>query len=182
MELLIPALLAGILLVGLMARQSRRGALVPLKFNTQLALGALANDVAVEVTAIAALEQDFDIVSTHLLMGLRENTINEGPIEVGFAASDYTVAEIVEALDASPLRNAGVEMERSRRKVRSYGQFRGGTEDEEINDGLTVKRKMFLRISSGQVTGSVFAVNRSGSTLTTGAIVEVAGVHWGRWK
>ncbi len=155
---------------------------MPLKFNTQLALLTLANDVAVEVTAIPALEQDFEIISTHLLMNLREATPTEGPIEVGFAASDYTVGEIVEALDASPLRNAGVEMERSRRKVRSYGSFKGQLAQEELNDGLFVKRKMYLSISAGQVTGSVFAVNRSGSALAGGTILEISGIHWGRWK
>ncbi len=163
-----------------MARKSRP--LVPLKFQVQLTLLALANDTAKIVAAIPAIEQDFDIISTHLLVALRENTPSEGPLEFGFAASDYSVTEIVEALDATPLRNAGVEMERSRRKVRSYGQFAGLLADEVPNDGLAIRKKMFLRISAGMSTGNVWAVNRSGSTLTTGTIIEVSGVHWGRWK
>ncbi len=160
----------------------RRGALVPLKFQVQLALLTLGNDVALEIGAIPAIQQDFDIVTTHLLVGRREGTDGEGPIEFGFAASDYTVAEIVEALDATPLRNAGTEMEKSRRKVRSYGQFSGSGTQESVNDGLFVKRKMFLRIAAGMTTGNVFFVNRSGSALTTGTIMEVSGIHWGRWK
>ncbi len=167
-----------------MARKPRRRRqpLVPLKFQVQLALSTLGNDTALEVGCIPALQQDFDVISTDLIAALREQTAGEGPIEFGLAASDYTVAEIVEALDATPLRQVSVEMERSKRRVRSYGQFAGLVTEETMNDGNPVRRKMFLRVAAGMTTANVFVVNRSGSTLTTGTILEISGTHWGRWK
>ncbi len=156
--------------------------MVPLKFNIQIAMSTIGNDVAVRGPAIAAMEQDFDIITTHLTVGIREATVDEGPIEIGFAQDNYTAAEIVEALDASPLSQYGTAMERSNRKVRSYGYITVDTTDAELNEGMVVKRKMFLRVAAGQQTGNTFAVNRSGSTLTTGMIVEITGVHWGYWK
>ncbi len=164
----------------LMARRSR--SLVPLRFQVQLALSTLGNDTALLVGMIPAIQQDFDIITTHLLVAMREHTAGEGPVEFGMAASDYTTTEVVECLDATPLRNSGVEMERSRRKVRTYGQISGAAADEVPNDGLPIKRRMFLRIAAGMTTGNFFAVNRSGSALTTGSILEITGVHWGRWK
>ncbi len=90
---------------------------MPLKFNIQIALATIGNDVAVRGPTIAALEQDFDIITTHMTVAVREQTAAEGPLEVGFAQDNYSAAEIVEALDASPLSQYGTAMERSNRKV-----------------------------------------------------------------
>ncbi len=167
----------------LMPRARRgRGSLVPVKFQVQLALGAIAQDAGVIISTTAVLQQGFDIITTHLNLTLRGNTAGEGPIDVGIAAGQaYTIAEIIEALDASPLRASGVEMERSQRKVRLYGAFDGLATDEKMNDGLTIKRKMFMRGLIGQTPSQLWAVNR-GPARTTGAIIECSGVHWGRWK
>ncbi len=165
-------------------KRNRRGSLVPLKFNMSVTLGALVDNIAVEQVTVDSLEQDFDIVSTDLLASIRNHTAAEGPLDFGLAQQGYTVTEIVECLDASPLSQYGPEMERSRRKVRVYGRFDGQSTEEEVNDGEPIRKKMFLKAfgHSTFAAASVWVVNRSGATLTTGTILEVQGTHWGRWK
>ncbi len=165
-------------------RNSRRRGLVPLKFNAEVALGTLGADVATSVATVAALEQDFDIVSTDLTCSIANHTAGEGPLDFGLQQHDYTLAEVVEALDASPRSQYGTEYERSLRKVRHYGRFSGEGTDETVNDGEPIRKKMFLRAFAGQndEAARVYIVNRSGGGLTTGTILEIQGTHWGRWK
>ncbi len=173
-----------VLLAAKHGRRSRRrqAPLVPVKWQIQIALGTLADNTALLAAATAAFQQGFDIITTHVMWSIRDvSSGGEGPIEVGIAGNDYSVAEIVEALDASPLRNSGVEMERSRRKVRLAGAFPGGVGDDVLNDGKPIKSKMFIRAPVGQAPLNVWVVNRSGAPLTTGAVIEATGVCWGRW-
>ncbi len=165
-------------------RRRRRGSLVLIRFDVQVALGTLADNVAVEIVTVDSLEQDFDIVSTDLVCAIRNHTANEGPLDFGLAQQGYTVTEIVECLDASPLSQYGPEMERSRRKVRLYGRFAGNETEETVNDGEPIRKRMFLKAfgHSTFAAASVWIVNRSGATLTTGCILEATGTHWGRWK
>ncbi len=160
----------------------RRMPLQPIKFNVELALGTLGGNAAVATPTVDSLEQDFHIVSTDLLCSIRGHTAGEGPIDFGLQAQGYTVAEVVECLDASPLSQYGPEQERSKRRVRVYGRFDGGTVVEEVNDGKPIRKKMFLRAfgHSTFAAARVFAVNR-GSALTTGTVLEIQGTHWGRW-
>ncbi len=165
-------------------RRGRRRSLVPIKFQTQITLGSLANDVAVSVATVDSLEQDFDIVSTHCTFAMRAHTAGEGPIDVGLAEQGYSVAEIVEAVDASPLSQYGTANERSNRRVRLMGTFAGNDANEVLNDGEKIKQRLFLRAfaHSTFAVARVWAINRRGSPLTTGSVIEVTGVHWGRWK
>ncbi len=165
-----------------MARKRRSRPLTPVRFTGQILLGTLANETVSLTPVGAVLEQDFDVVSTDLTVAMRDHTANEGPIDCGIAAEDYTVTEIGECLNAQPLRAVSAEMERSRRRVRTYGIFDGEGPDEKLNDGLVIRRKMFLRAPAGQVTANFWARNRSNANLTTGTAIEFAGVHWGRWR
>ena len=158
--------------------------LQPINFAATVSLGTLVSGVAVEVVTVDSLEQDFHIVSTDLLCSIRDHTAGEGPLDFGLAQQGYTVTEIVECLDASPLSQYGPEMERSRRKVRVYGRFDGNDTDEEVNDGEPIRKKMFLRAfgHSTFAAALVWVVNRSGATLTTGTVLNIQGTHWGCWQ
>ncbi len=162
----------------------RRKSLVPIKFTTQLALGTLADETVVSVATVDSLEQDFDIVSTDLTCATRNHTANEGPIDFGLQEQGYSVTEVAEALDASPLSQYGPANERSNRKVRLYGTFSGDATEEAINDGEPIRKKMFLKAfgHSTFAAARVWVRNRSGAALTTGTVVEIQGTHWGRWK
>ncbi len=157
--------------------------LQPIKFVTTLNLATLASNTALTTPTVDSLEQDFHIVSTDLLCSLAEMTINEGPLDFGLAEQGYTAAEIVECLDASPLSQYGPEMERSKRRVRLYGRFPGDAISQEVNDGESIRRKMFLRTfgTSNFAAARVFIVNRDSNPLTTGGILKISGTHWGRW-
>ncbi len=164
--------------------RGRRAALVPLKFTISVNLSTLAANAAILADTVAGLLQDFDVVSTDLTAVLRNHTAGEGPIDFGLNAQQYDAAEVVEALDASPLSQYGTAQERSNRRVRHYGTFSGSQTEEEVNDGEPIRRKMFLRAVGGTSTpvAQVWIRNLSGATLTTGSSVSVQGTHWGRWK
>ncbi len=166
------------------AKRRRSRPLVPLKFTTELGLGTLAANTVVTTSTIPALEHDFDVISTDLTVIPRGGTAGDGPVEFGLGMVDYTVAEIQEALDASPVSPYGPEMERSRRKIRHYGTIGDigvGVEDP-VNDGLPIRRKMFLRVPAGKSPAEVWFRNTDSVALTTGSVMEIKGVHWGRWK
>ncbi len=176
------AVLLLLVLVAAAKRRRRSRPLVPIKFSTEVGLGTLATDTGLTTVSTGALEHDFNIVSTDLTVNMRDHTAGEGPIEFGLAMVDYTAAEIVEALDASPLGPYGPEMERSRRKVRHYASFDGSAAFAEVNDGKPIRRKMFLRVPAGKSAADVWFINRDPAALTTGTVMEITGVHWGRWQ
>ncbi len=159
----------------------RRKPLQPVKFETAIALSTLANDTVITAAALT-LAQDFDIISTDMTITIDGLTEGEGPIDVGLADSVYSVAEIREWINAEPTREYGVAMEQSKRRCRVYGTFSGDDSGETLNDGLKIRRKMFIRGISGNPIADVWANNNSGATLTTGAVVSFQGTHWGRWK
>jgi len=165
----------------LAAKRGRNRALVPIKFNLELDLASLATDTVTTGVTTGNLDNDFDVISTDLLCNMRDQTVAQGPVQFGLAMSDYTGPEILECLDATPLGPYGPEMERSRRKVRIYGSFPSEEADESVNDGVAIRRKMFLRVAAGKAAADVWVVQRSGGNKTAG-ILEVQGVHWGRWR
>ncbi len=155
---------------------------MPVRFTGQILLGTLANETVLLGPTQTALEQDFHVISTDLTLSIRDHTATEGPIDCGLAAEDYNATEVGECLNAQPLRSSGAEMERSRRKVRTYGIFSGLGTDETLNDGRPIRRKMFLHVPAGQSSANVWVRNRSNGNLTTGTALEFSGVHWGRWQ
>ncbi len=163
---------------------AKRRALQPVKFQAELALGTLGNGTVISVATVAALEQDFDIISTDLSVSMRDHTAGEGPVEFGLAEQGYSVTEIAEALDASPLSQYGTAWERSKRKVRLYATFDGLLSEETVNDGLPLRKRMFLKAfaHSTFAAARVWVRNGSGAALTTGTVIEIQGTHWGRWK
>ncbi len=176
------AIAAIAVIIGMAFMAKHRGrALVPIKFSVAVPLSTLTDGTVVTGPTVS-LQQDFHVISTHMVISIQGLTEGEGPIDVGLAAGLYTVAEIAEAVDASPTSQYGPEQERAQRKVRQYGTFAGNDTEEVLNDGVKVRRKMFLRGAGGTDLADCWARNNSGSTLTTGAIVDFTGVHWGRWK
>jgi len=172
------AVLAMIVMI-IMARKSR--ALVPVKFETAIALSTLANDTVISAIALT-LTQDFDVISTDMTISIAGLTEGEGPIDVGLSDSVYTVAEIREWIDASPTQQYGAEAEQSARRCRLFGTFSGDNAAETLNDGLPIRKRMFIRGINGQPIADVWANNNSGGTLTTGGVISIQGTHWGRWK
>ncbi len=146
----------------------------------KLTLSTLADATAIKTTILDNVDDVF-WYSSQLKWGLLGGTAGEGPIIVGLLDNAYSVAEIIEALDASPVgRSDRVALERSRRSVRNIGQFSGLVTDEVLNDGKPVYNKTLIRMSNASAFAA-FAMNRSGSALTGGQIISFDGVLTGYW-
>ncbi len=113
---------------------------------------------------------------------MRDHTGSEGPIIVGIAHGDYTVAEVQENLGLTGMEdpNDMVAKEQGYRKVRSAGDFSGLNTDEVLNDGKPIRTTGKFMITTGG-TLQFWAWNRSGATLTTGSAISIAGKLYGRW-
>jgi len=151
------------------------------KVTATLSLGALTSGTVV-AAALLDLVQDAYLISTDLSWSIGDNTAGEGSIQVGLANSVLSVAEIVEALDASPnAQDDRVAIERSNRPVRHTGQFPGAVEGEVLNNGDLLRTKLKMVVTSARDL-QVWARNTSGATLTTGGIVRALGKVYGNWK
>ena len=163
-----------------MARK-RQSNFVTLKVDRFLTLSTLADNIALD-GALLDLNDDLVVISADLSWAIRGGTAGEGPIEVGLSSSAYSVTQITEAIDASPSNRADeVALERTRRRVRSVGQFPVTAGEEVLFDGAFKRaRKLYWKFAS-DVDLNIWAVNRSGATLTTGMIVHVTGRVYARW-
>ncbi len=163
---------------------SRRGRsnFVVLKVNTTFTLGALA-DNTIQEAALIDITGEMTLIGADLTWTLRDLTPGEGPVQVGLNHSIYNAAEIVEALDASPrFRGDMLALEKNSRKVREIGAFSGLAEAEVLNNGLPVRTsKMYWKFEQ-DTEPEIWAMNRSGSTLTTGSRINVTGVLYARWN
>ncbi len=159
----------------------KRSNMVYLPFDVTQVLGTLANDTAA-TTALQTLTQDFDIYGVKASVTITGATVGEGPIEVGWMLATITGAQLLENRDASPTSQYDVAAnEQSRRKVRVFGSSSGEANDN-LNDGKSIWKKMFLRIPAGTALADIWVLNRSGAALTTGQVVHAQGSVIGRWK
>lgn len=155
--------------------------LVTLKQEDSITLGTLANNTIVLQTVPFAIKQNFYCVSMDIWADIRGLTTGETPIKIGVASADLTNVEISEALDATQ-NDPGDEIakERGRRPVRTIGRFSGSGASIGMNDGeatrTKVRRKFFEDL--GMV---IWAQNKTGATLTTGALVSFQVNYYGFW-
>ncbi len=162
-------------------RKRSRKNFVALPVSAQLTLGTLAANTVLTANLIATLTEDLFVISADLTWALLAHTAGEGPIEVGVAHGDLSVAEILEAVAAAPTGPGDIiQNERSHRPVRQSGAFPGLNTDEVIAQGSKVRTRCKFLVSDG-VAFNAYALNRSGGTLTTGALVRVSGNLYGRW-
>ncbi len=165
-----------------MARKSRRRRnFVTIPFNASLTLGALADETVLSGAAFT-LGEDAYLISADLAIAVSGHSVNEGPYEVGVAHGDLTDAEILEAFNAEVTDPDDIiAKERARRPVRRYGQFSGQLANESLGDHLPIRKKMKFSLGDGH-TFDVWACNRSGSTFTSGIIIQFSGNLYARWQ
>lgn len=160
--------------------RNRKG-FVAIPVSQQLTLSTLASNTVIAADLIASLTEDLFVISADLMVSLLNQTFSEGPIQVGLAHGDLSVAEIGENLNANVTGPDDIiQMERARRPVRKIGMFSGVAGDITLNDGKSLRTKVKFTIGDGNAL-AVWAVNRSGATLTTGTLVRFDGVIYGRW-
>ncbi len=167
-----------------MAKGRRRRPLVTIPHTDVITLSTLANNIVIKESNALDLNEDFFCVSMDITASLRGGTAGEGPIKIGWANDDLSVAEIAEALAAAPLGPASIiERERARRPVRMIGQFTGLSTNEELNDGVTLRVKVRRLFSSGANKAlTMWAQNRTGAGLTGGQVVSLDYRLYGFWR
>ncbi len=137
--------------------------------------------VAVLQNAIASLGEDFFLVSADLAVASRGHAQGEGPLQVGVAHGDLTVTEIKECIESDNSDpNNIIQKERSRRPVRTVGYLRQDVDPALIGDGQMQRVRCKFMVGDGKAI-NVWASNRSGAALTTGTVVHIDGVLFGRW-
>ncbi len=152
------------------------------KDSPQNGLSTLASD-AVKLATAPTLSQDVLILSVDTIHAIRDLTPGEGPIEFGVADASLSTTEIAECLDASPAHKNDVPaVEQAARKVRSIGMFGGELAHEKFNEGRPRRVKLNWRVPASQSFPNFWVRNRSGATLTTGAIVELNNRFYCIWK
>ncbi len=143
----------------------------------ELALVTLGTDTALTKDLVGTSQSSFRLISTNLSWTLTGLTGGDGPIVVGFAHSDYTVAEIKEALTAAVAIDKGdkIAQEQAGRLVRVVGTMNDGV--QALNDGKPVKTRLNWLIGIGD-TVKIFAWNDGTGSLTTGAFLNAMGDLW----
>ncbi len=124
------------------------------------------------------------IVAMYTMSAFTKST-GDGPIMVGIAHSDYTVAEIEQWIESTGSWNEGdqVSQEIGKRKIRQVGIFENPVDEAasvRLNDGKAVKTKLNWILLQGQ-TLAVWGYNLGSSPLaTTAPIVAIQG-HANLW-
>jgi len=161
------------------ARRNRRDFAV-MKFDAVIPMSTAA-DNAILTQALQTLAQDFDVKSIDVMVSLTDLTAGEGPIEVGWAQSVLTGTQILECLDAQPTSQLDVTAnEQQKRRVRAFGLL--SEANGELNEGRPFRSRMSLHCPNGVALADVWAVNRGGAQLTTGAQLHFHGNLYGHWK
>ncbi len=165
---------------GAKRRRSNRN-FVALPVNDGITLATLADNAVIKNTSPAILTEDLYMISTEIVVSLQGITVGEGAIIFGMADNDLTVAEIAENLTTDQLDpNDIIARERARRPVRVLGIFSAEVANRALNSGMPLKKR--IKLTFGSAKGfCFFAFNRSGASLTTGAVISIDGVLYGRW-
>ncbi len=162
-------------------RRNRKN-FVALNFNIGgIALGTLGDDVVISGNIIT-MGEDFFALSVDALITIKNMTVGEGPIHVGFAHSDLSNTEIGEALSAN-LSDPDdiIAKERNRRPVRRAGIFPVMQATERLDDGRMLRTRLKFSIGDAHAL-ALWARNESGAALTTGSSMDCTGVIFGRWQ
>ncbi len=155
--------------------KGRRGPLKVVRTQNAMALATLGSEVVIKSDHNSVDNKQF-LLSVTGTYSLRDHTPAEGPIMIGWAHGDYTVAEIAESIQITGDWDSGnqIAQERSHRKIRIVGTFSGLETDETLNDGKAIKTSLKFNIENLQFI-SLWAMNRSGAALTTGSDIVFDG-------
>ncbi len=157
-----------------MAKRKGRGMgrYIPGSIEENAPLGTLAGNTAVLIPTQVVTERTLvsSIQATYALAGMTAGD-NIGPIEVGVAHSDYSLAEVEEFLERS---NSWAEAdlparEISSRKIRRIGMFEVPAsvgESVSLFDGRITKTKLNWIVNAGQGL-NFYAYNAGGQALAT---------------
>jgi len=161
----------------------RKSRLVTIPFDGQLAMGAAADQAVVKQDMVTTLGEDLFVISVDVACDINGKTAGEGPINIGMAHDDLSVAEIAEALEADLTDPDDIiAKERARRPVRAFGKFSGGQIVAEVwNEGREQRVPIRWSVGDGH-TLSFYGRNNTGAQMNTGALINFTGRIYGRWQ
>ncbi len=150
------------------------------RVSPSLALATLAANTALTAGMSAAAQSTYRCISiTATWSEVAQIAQTGGPFTVGYAHSDYSVAEIKEAIESASAIDQGdkIAQERANRLVRIVGVLDAGNEGvSTLNDGRPIKTRLNWLIAIGDIV-NMFAYN-DGTVAVTGAVVKVTGDMW----
>lgn len=153
-----------------------------IKFDFERTLTTLASDALTSINVLSNnMARPCYAISIDTWWGKTGSTVGQGPLEVGFAHSDLSTAEVDECLLAEP-NSPGeiIERERSTRPVRIAGLFSGFDTAEALNDGKPMRTKLGFTLDEDQNV-LMWVKNLSEVTLTTGGVIRGIGKLYVRW-
>ncbi len=164
------------------SRRRRNSNFFAYPLNTTHPLGTLAAGVITSAAMTAFGTTRVRVISADLTWAIAGSTAQEGPLRVGLTSSNLSNTEIGEALDAAPTSKADIiAIERSKRPVRSVGQYEIQSTTEVLNDGKPIRTKLQFGLDEG-IELNLWVRNVSGiANLTTGAAVIVSGILYCVW-
>ncbi len=166
---------------GYKPRRKRSKNFVAIPFSEAVTIIDNLDGVVQLDTLLPALTEDLFIVSVDCRWGIANHTPQEGPLEVGLAHGDYTAAELIEFLDANVIDpDDMIANEHSKRKVRRSGLFSGLAQEEVLNNGNAIRTPCKFTVGDGK-SFTYWLRNRSGAQLTTGTLLLIQGVVYGKW-
>ncbi len=153
-----------------------------IKFDFNRSLTTLAADAFTSINLLSNnMGRPCYAISVDTWWGLSDFVAGEGPLEVGYAHSDLSTAEIGECLDAEP-NSPGeiIEREQASRPVRIAGLFSGFSSGEALNDGKPMRTKLGFTLDDAQNV-LMWVRNLNANPLTTGASIRGIGKLYVRW-
>ncbi len=146
----------------------------------KVTLGALVKLTAAIGALSGTSDAQYRLISADHTWALRDFTAGEGPIVVGYAFGDYTIAQIKAYLENSASISPGnkASQEIAGRWIRKVGTFAGAEVSETLNDGRPIKTRLNWAVPIGS-TVNAFAYNSDDlQDLTTGGVVDLDGNLW----
>ncbi len=170
-------------------RRKPRGKYLKGKVEQDCSLGALGPKTLVSCVSQEVASERLKISSIELIWALKDLAIvvDDGPVIVGVAHSDYTAAEIEEVIENSGSWSEGnlTAQEIAKRKVRIVGVFRQiGVAAEAaqtfvLNEGRPIKTKLNWILTTAKGL-DFWAYNAGPNALTTGSVMSIYG-HANLW-
>ncbi len=162
-------------------RRRRMSKYIPGSVDQNINLGTLAAGTAILSATQVVKERTrvSSIDATYILSGMTK-TDNVGPLEVGVAHSDYSLAEIDAFLERLTSWDEGdkVSQELSNRLIRRIGVFDVPADPGEavaLNEGKKIKTKLNWILNAGQGLNFFVYNMGSGALATTDPNVHING-------
>ncbi len=158
---------------------------VIIRERTTISLGTLASNTVVKQDAPLVLGEDFRMIKSEIFAALEGATAaaGDGPIVVGLANDELTVAEIAEAIQVDgPLdRNDRVAEEQAMRAVFPLFQLEFA-EQTAKNSWRYLPFENTIRWTFSNPEGwTLWAVNMGSSALATGGVIQLLNKFYGVW-